>query len=255
MDGLRSHSEGGGEPDPVRPAPGGSVNPYGEEREPHGPAPGGEGANSGGSAESAEFASEATPLPADPARDEPGSRPADSAPGAEAPTAFGRQPELGRRKLDPRAIPASRLANGIGNLVFAILLFVGSLVLRFVVEVPDWLEPFVIPAAVVVGLFTIFFTHFWIGVALRRVRYRVDPRGMEIVRGVLFRSVVAIPRSRVQHTDVTQGPVQRRYGIATLSMYTAGTQNSSVEITGLAHETALEIRDYFMADSGSDDAV
>jgi len=56
-----------------------------------------------------------------------------------------------------------------------------------------------------------------------------------------------VPRSRIQHTDVTQGPYERRFGLATLVVYTAGTEHASIPIEGLSHETALAFRDALLA--------
>ena len=81
----------------------------------------------------------------------------------------------------------------------------------------------------------------------RYVRYRLDQVGLEIRRGILWRAVISVPRSRVQHTDVNQGPIERRFGLATLVVHTAGTQSSSVQLGGLARETAFAIRDELLA--------
>jgi membrane protein YdbS with pleckstrin-like domain len=63
-----------------------------------------------------------------------------------------------------------------------------------------------------------------------------------------------VPSSRVQHTDVAQGPVERAFDLATLVVYTAGTQHASVTLNGLKNETALAIRDYLI-DRDDDDAL
>jgi len=52
-----------------------------------------------------------------------------------------------------------------------------------------------------------------------------------------------VPRSRIQHTDVSQGPLQRPFGLATLTVHTAGTQFAAVPLSGLAKEVAEAIRD------------
>ena len=44
-----------------------------------------------------------------------------------------------------------------------------------------------------------------------------------------------MPRSRIQHTDVTQGPFERWLGLGTLVIYTAGTEHAAVPIEGLPH--------------------
>lgn len=80
----------------------------------------------------------------------------------------------------------------------------------------------------------------------RHLRYRVDEEGVRIRRGVLWRKVISIPTSRVQHTDVSQGPLQRRYELATLTVYTAGTQGASIELSGLEQTVARRLRDHLL---------
>src|SRR5690606_22908 len=62
----------------------------------------------------------------------------------------------------------------------------------------------------------------WPPLSYRYLRYGIDDTGIAIERGVLWRSRIALPRVRIQHTDVSQGPLERRYGIGTLQLYTAG---------------------------------
>ena len=82
----------------------------------------------------------------------------------------------------------------------------------------------------------------------------VDDLGIEIRRGVFWRAVVNIPRSRVQHTDVSQGPLERRFGLGTLVVFTAGTDHAKVSLQGLEYDLALRIRQHLLP-SGSNDAV
>jgi uncharacterized protein len=81
------------------------------------------------------------------------------------------------------------------------------------------------------------------GLRFVRTRYRLDPSGLEIHRGVLWRTRSRIPRSRVQHTDIDSGPLDRRLGLATLKVFTAGTRMASVDIDGLPAARAVELRD------------
>ena len=48
---------------------------------------------------------------------------------------------------------------------------------------------------------------------------------------------------RVQHIDVTRGPLDKMFGTASLVVHTAGTHNSIVILPGLAPEKASDIRD------------
>lgn len=86
----------------------------------------------------------------------------------------------------------------------------------------------------------------------RHLRYRVDEEGLRIRRGVLWRKVISIPTSRVQHTDVSQGPLQRRYELATLTVYTAGTQGASIELSGLEQAVARRLRDHLLPEHADD---
>jgi hypothetical protein len=94
----------------------------------------------------------------------------------------------------------------------------------------------------------------WPEKAWRHASYRVSGRGIEIRRGVWWRTVITVPRSRVQHTDVTQGPIERSFGLGTLVLFTAGTDHSKVVLPGLAYGDASAIRDRLAA-VDEDDAV
>lgn len=76
-----------------------------------------------------------------------------------------------------------------------------------------------------------------------RTCFRLDEHGLEIRRGVWWRSRIRIPRSRVQHTDVHQGPLDRRWEIADLTVFTAGSEGAAVALAGLPAERALALRD------------
>jgi len=87
----------------------------------------------------------------------------------------------------------------------------------------------------------------WVRLSHRYTSYRVGDEGIEIRRGVIWRTVVSIPGSRVQHTDVSRGPLQRRFEVAALIIHTAGTTGAIVELSGLEYRAALEIRDLLIS--------
>ena len=77
----------------------------------------------------------------------------------------------------------------------------------------------------------------------RRLRYRLTDRLLQVVRGWLFHIDTVVPLVRVQHIDVTRGPLDKMFGTAALVIHTAGTHNSVVTVPGLPPERAAEIRD------------
>lgn len=76
-----------------------------------------------------------------------------------------------------------------------------------------------------------------------RLRYRLTERFLRVLRGWLLHTDTIVPLVRVQHLDVTRGPLDKLFGTATLVVHTAGTHNSIVTLPGLSPERAAEIRD------------
>jgi uncharacterized protein len=92
----------------------------------------------------------------------------------------------------------------------------------------------------------------WPSLSYQHLQFGVDETGIAIESGVIWRSRIALPRVRIQHTDVSQGPLQRRYGVGTLKLYTAGSRHTRIELPGLSHDDAIALRDGLLAEgSGS----
>jgi hypothetical protein len=77
----------------------------------------------------------------------------------------------------------------------------------------------------------------------QRLGYALHPTLLQVVRGWLFHADTIVPLVRVQHIDVTRGPLDKMFGTANLVVHTAGTHNSIVVLPGLAPDRASEIRD------------
>ena len=87
------------------------------------------------------------------------------------------------------------------------------------------------------------FAFWWPAQRYRYLRYGLDEFGLVLQSGVWWRKQISLPRVRIQHSDVSQGPLQRRYGIATLKLYTAGSRYTKIELEGVRHAEALALRD------------
>jgi membrane protein YdbS with pleckstrin-like domain len=96
----------------------------------------------------------------------------------------------------------------------------------------------------------------WIGLRRhRRVFWRLDSAGFAVRSGNWWRVDSRVPRSRVQHLDVKRGPVERSMGLATLVIYTAGTQMASVSVSLLDAHAAETLRDRLGRQLDSNDAL
>lgn len=77
----------------------------------------------------------------------------------------------------------------------------------------------------------------------RRLAFALHPTMLQVVRGWLFHTDTMVPLVRVQHIDVTRGPLDKAFGTASLIVHTAGTHNNIVTLPGLSPERASGIRD------------
>ena len=73
------------------------------------------------------------------------------------------------------------------------------------------------------------------GVALREfdVAYR---------SGLFWRKTVIVAFNRVQHVEVSSGPLQRKFGLATVKFFTAGGSSVDLKVDGLSTERAEQMR-------------
>jgi uncharacterized protein len=135
--------------------------------------------------------------------------------------------------LDPSYIKVMRIIGGI----MALGPLVGAGALEFTQLLP--------PGAIIIPL--LFLLLYWVWVVPKR---RYDRWGydagldrLRIARGYLFYSDTVVPFGRIQHMDVDQGPIERRYDLATFSAHTAGTHGSTITLPGLKHADALALRE------------
>lgn len=139
----------------------------------------------------------------------------------------------GLTPVSPRLIPARYVA-GIPGYAIGALLVAGAVV-GAVLSGWWWIALLgVLPLAVMAqGLL----------LTPRRVRamgYQVGEEDLTVASGLMFRSVETIPYGRIQSVTIDEGPVARRYGLATLSLSTA--HDSSVTLPGLPRDEAERLR-------------
>ena len=154
--------------------------------------------------------------------------------------------------LDPRSVALGRTIGWIVTVVIAFGSLLGVAIGLIVRSRSVWTAAAVALAWAGANAALGWWLHRWPEIEHRHASYRVDGHGLEFRHGVVWRRVVHVPRSRVQHTDVSQGPLERGYGLGTLSVFTAGTDHARVDLAGLDHATALAIRDHLLPREGSD---
>ena len=155
------------------------------------------------------------------------------------------------QRLDPRFIALQRLRNSIAAGVLMVASLIGLVALW--VAIGRWTAGLVlVPLWLVLNGLAVWQLRRWPDISYRHSSYRLDEAGIEIRKGAYWRAITNVPRSRIQHTDVSQGPLERRFGLGTLVIHTAGTMNAKVTLAGLEHGTARRIRTCLIPDGGSD---
>ncbi len=82
------------------------------------------------------------------------------------------------------------------------------------------------------------------GVFFRRKKYRLFDKNLTYQEGVLIHKETVVPFSRIQHVEIDEGPLERFFSLATLSVYTAGDSGKDLKINGLRLDKAQEIKDF-----------
>ena len=156
-------------------------------------------------------------------------------------------PEHDWRPLPPRgaALYACSMAITLGLSLGLPLGIVGSQLLRG----PTWVSLLcAVVAALALGAIVGALRH-------RRMGWKLDGLGFATRRGGLWRTETLVPVSRVQHLDLERGPLERRMGLATLVVHTAGTRMAAVKLPLLALEDAEALRTRLARQADLDDAL
>lgn len=125
-------------------------------------------------------------------------------------------------------------------LITAMVLMVGTAALLFFS--PKWHDKpimYLLPVGVVV--FLIFYL-LWQEKTFPYRAYAVRERDVLYQKGWLVRRLKVCPFNRIQNCTVQQGPLERKWKLATLTLFTAGSNGADMRIAGLNHAEALQLQ-------------
>ena len=131
-------------------------------------------------------------------------------------------------RLDPRAKTLWRLTGALGALPLLAGGAFASWVLLRVAGVPLLLGilPFLAAFLLFAALASVVPDLRW-----RRWRYEIRDDEVDLQRGILWIRRTLVPLARIQHVDTQSGPLQRRFGLATVVFYTAAGANQIPELS------------------------
>ena len=78
--------------------------------------------------------------------------------------------------------------------------------------------------------------------------FALRERDLIFKSGWLYRKVRVVVRNRIQHVSVQSGPLERKFGLSSVSIFTAGSSEADFTIKGITQQTALGIKDWVSKD-------
>lgn len=108
-------------------------------------------------------------------------------------------------------------------------------------------------ALLVPGVVIILLALFWAPRRYRLTGYCLRQHDLHLRTGALWRRTTSVTLNRIQHLEVSQGPLERLLGIARLLIYTAGGSGQDLAIPGLAKVRADQLRLYVLQQLGEPD--
>jgi membrane protein YdbS with pleckstrin-like domain len=91
----------------------------------------------------------------------------------------------------------------------------------------------------------------WPGVSVPRQGYVLRDNDILFRKGVIWRSVTAIPFNRIQHVETSSTPIDRKLELATLQLFTAGGSGGDLKIGGLGKNAAEKLRVFILDKAGA----
>lgn len=147
------------------------------------------------------------------------------------------------QELDPRYKRLRQVQSALALLGAAVpLAFI-----TFVAEIPT------LPATIIWSQWLIILLVLlaWPAIAFPKRGYVVRDKDILFREGVIWRSVTAVPFNRIQHVETSNTPLDRKFDLATLQLFTAGGSSGDLKIDGLATSVAEQLRIFILRKVGN----
>jgi len=97
-----------------------------------------------------------------------------------------------------------------------------------------------------IGLFILLSIIGWISVKLsfNLSGYALREKDILFKHGWLIQKIRIVPLKRIQHVSIQSGPIDRNFGLASISIFTAGSNEADFTIKGITDQTALQLKEW-----------
>lgn len=102
--------------------------------------------------------------------------------------------------------------------------------------------PFSSVPSIASALVVLFLIVVWVPRKVKRTQYLLRERDVHLRTGCWWFRTVSVAINRIQHVEITQGPLERLNGLSELVVYTAGGFKSDVKVPGLETDLAQRLK-------------
>lgn len=113
-------------------------------------------------------------------------------------------------------------------------------------------EPFLLSVAVLIYVLLFVFRLIAIKINYKYSGYALREKDVLFRNGWLKRKTRVVLLNRIQHVSVQSGPLERKFGLSSVSIFTAGSAEADFTIHGISETTAHQIKEYISAEPNQD---
>jgi len=147
--------------------------------------------------------------------------------------------------IDKSYLKVSRL----NSLIFMTALGLAGFLLLYFNTEPEDLAYILLGSAYVV---LVLMSQIIITLGFKKKKYALREKDIIYTSGLIWSVRTAIPFNRIQHAEIKQGPLERKFNLSSLKVFTAGGQSSDLVIPGLPSEKALQLKDFVLGKTAED---
>lgn len=143
-----------------------------------------------------------------------------------------------------------KLRLAVVSVIYFIFLLVAvgvvAVVSYFVPGTTTFLMHPIVLTSILASLLSMGLLAWFIFASTKAIHYAIRDHDIIVQSGVFWKQEVIQPLKRVQHVEVTRGPLDKRFGLANVKLFSAGTSLSTFRIPGIDFDLAEQIRQYVL---------
>ena len=109
----------------------------------------------------------------------------------------------------------------------------------------------------IVAVYLLFFVGYWVvdGLNFRYSGYAIRKHDLLFKSGWWIHRISIVPFNRVQHLSIESGMIERRFGLASIHVYTSGSSQADCEVYGLKESSAHEIKEWIASQNTKNETI